>query len=196
MTFMLRDRPDGMVEIVLQHPVLIGIFPERDIAQRVCTFLEAEDFEVPDLADASDGAVAADLIALGDAAASAWETALSGVEKALSPAPAPPRTRTANLPVVIPDKPRPPVLIQPAPVQMTEDQISAAYLRIGGGEKIAVVAADYGLSMFQLRGMWANHKRRMQAHIAEGGQKPCALCKRQFTPSISHPDTCARCNHG
>ena len=30
--------------------------------------------------------------------------------------------------------------------------------------------------------------------VAEGGQQPCSLCAHPFTPSISNPDTCARCS--
>jgi hypothetical protein len=49
--------------------------------------------------------------------------------------------------------------------------------------------------MGQLRGIWAAHKSWMQKHIQEGGKIACSLCTRPFMPSISHPDTCARCSH-
>ena len=36
MTYTIRDRQDGMVEIVFSSPILIGIFPERDPAEKAC----------------------------------------------------------------------------------------------------------------------------------------------------------------
>jgi len=96
---------------------------------------------------------------------------------------------------VVPEKPRQPPILTPTAPDLTDEQIATAFRRIAEGEKLVVVAPDFGLTMGQLRGMWANHKRQLQKHIAEGGQVPCALCTKLFTPSISHPDTCARCSH-
>lgn len=66
---------------------------------------------------------------------------------------------------------------------------------VWGGEPIASVAPDFGLSPAQLRGVWGHHCKVMQRHLAEGGQVACKLCTKPFTPSISHPETCARCSH-
>jgi len=187
MTFMLRDRPDGMVEIVISTPVLVGIFPDRDVATRVLAFLEADGPDVPELAVSGFATAAADV---AEAEAEAMEAAEVALAK--SPRATP---RVANLPAVI-ERPRPPALLVPEPTRLTEDEKTIAFDRIMMGEKIATVASDFGVSHAQLRGMWSQHKRRLQAHLAEGGQQPCALCSKPFTPSISHPDKCARCSHG
>lgn len=190
MSYMLRDRPDGQVEIILTKPILIGIFPERDIAQRVCTFLQedAVDWHAEEPAAVADDARADDMIDPEEA-----ERALRAlVDKTRNP---PPPQPVRNLPVHVPERPKqPPILTPVAPVALTEDQKSAAFRRISEGEKIAVVAPDFGLTMHQLRGIWAAHKSWLQKHLAEGGQIACSLCTRPFVPSISHPDTCARCS--
>ena len=77
---------------------------------------------------------------------------------------------------------------------LTPEQTQQAFARIQLGDKIHDVAKDFGLTMGQLRGKWANSKRQLQKHLAEGGQQPCSLCAHPFTPSISNPDTCARCS--
>jgi hypothetical protein len=187
MTFMLRDRPDGMVEIVISKPVLVGIFPDRDIATRVRAFLEADGPEVPELAVSGFATAAADV-------AEAEAEALAQAEAALAEPPRFERRRT-TLPAVI-ERPKAPAILAPEPARLTDAQKARAFDRIMTGEKIASVAADFGISFTALRGMWANHKRQLQAHLAEGGQQPCALCQKPFTPSISHPETCARCSHG
>lgn len=189
MTFMLRDRPDGQFEIIISKPVLIGIFPDRDIATRVCALLESDDTDLPELAVSGFATAAAD-VAEAEATAAA-EAVLAEAPRPVS-RPAPP---VANLPVVI-DKPRPPAMLAPDPARLGEDDKARAFDRIMSGEKIAVVARDFGVTMSSLRAMWASHKSHLQKHIAEGGQQPCALCARPFTPSVSHPDSCARCSHG
>lgn len=101
--------------------------------------------------------------------------------------------RPALLPAVV-ERPTPPaVLPATCPPELTEAQIEAAFARIASGEKIAPVAADLGITMYSLRGMWAAHRRHMQKHIADGGQEECALFAKPFTPSVSSPDKCARC---
>lgn len=119
MSYVLRDRSDGQVEIIFSRPVLIGVFPERDMAERVRAFLKDDQPELPD------------------------------------------------------DR----------PAHFREAKADA-------GE----AATDLGLSVFQLRGMWANHRRQMQTYMAGSGQQPCQQCQRPFTPSISNPETCARCS--
>lgn len=189
MTFLLRDRPDGQVEIIIYRPVLIGIFPERGIAQKVCAFLqEDETYGLVDDAVAGFATAAADV-------SDAISEDLEGLAQKGSPTVRKPRASVRNLPAVVEEKPRAPAFFTPTPAMLTEAQREAAFRRIAEGEKIAVVAQKCGVTMGQLRGMWANHKRQMQQHLAEGGQIACALCTHPFTPSISHPDTCARCNH-
>lgn len=191
MTFQLRDRPDGQFEIIVSRPMLVGIFPDRDIASRVCAFLSAEDIEVPELAASGFATAAADV-----AATEAEALELAKIAETTPPRPRPVRARGTNLPAVVPDKPRAPAAIEhAAPARLTDEQLTAAFKRITDGEKISTIAPDFGLTFGQLRGIWGNHRRRMQAHIAEAGQKACVLCARAFTPSLMHPDTCARCSH-
>lgn len=64
MSYMLRDRPDGQVEIVLNNPILVGIFPERDTAQRVCAFLQADEPDLPVDEPANFAQAAADVRAV------------------------------------------------------------------------------------------------------------------------------------
>lgn len=196
MTYMLRDRPDGQVEIILTRPVLVGIFPKRDVARRVCSFLQDEAI---DWSSEEPAGVADIALVEPDDLPDADESRLRDLVEASRNTPAPPPTSpprpVRNLPAVVPEKPRQPPILTPKTPDLTDGQIATAFRRIAGGEKLVVVAPDFGLTMGQLRGMWANHKRQLQKHIAEGGQVPCVLCTRPFTPSISHPDTCARCSH-
>lgn len=187
MGYIVRDRTDGQVEIVLSRPVVMGVFPEREIADRVCAFLRDEQPQLADDEPAIFARGAAEKIA---------SAPLDLDEVADEIAPAPRHThRKMQLPAAAPEKPRAPAVSAPAPHTLSEDQIAQAFTRIQKGEKILSVAADFGLSMGQLRGMWANHKRQMQKYMAADGQQACRLCQRAFTPSISNPDTCARCSH-
>ncbi len=181
MTYMLRDRLDGQVEIILQQPILVGIFAERESAQRVCAFLSETALEMPEDQPA------------GFATATADVAELEAEIESLDPPVFMPSRR--NLPAIVPDKPSAPAFLKLAPTELTEDQREAAFRRISEGERLSDVAVDIGVGIAQLRGMWTGHKRRLQAHIAVGGQIQCKMCTKEFTPSISHPDTCARCSH-
>lgn len=187
MSYALRDRPDGQVEIIFSRPILVGVFPERDTAERICAFLKDDQPELPEALP----------INFREAKADAAEAETSDLSDLLRAAPKPVRKaarRRQSLPVA-PVRPVAPVQRSlEAPQDLTEEQVADAFARIQTGEKIPAVAMDFGMSMFQLRGMWANHKRQMQRFIADAGQQPCAHCQRPFTPSISHPDTCARCS--
>lgn len=200
MTYVLRDRPDGQVEIILSKPILVGIFPERDVAQRVCSFLQGAE---PDWTmDEPEGAGTAEPLTdhvddekrsadLGTHLRELIVTNRSKPRNLVSTHPTPVR----NLPAVVPERPIQPPILTPVAPHLTEEQKSSAFRRIVAGEKIAAIAPEFGLTMGQLRGIWAAHKSWMQKHIQEGGQIACSLCTRPFMPSISHPDTCARCSH-
>lgn len=199
MSYMLRDRPDGQVEIILTKPILVGIFPEREVAQRVCTFLREEAIEWPPVEEPASFAKAAADVAEAEAEAleAAGEAQLRELVEKNRPAPAPTRSPppVRNLPAVVEEKPIAPRFLTDAPVTLNPQQQSAAFKRIEEGDKLSAVALELGVGVPQLRGMWTGYKRRMQKHLAEGGQVACTLCKKPFTPSISHPDTCARCSH-
>ncbi len=202
MTYMLRDRPDGQVEIILTKPILVGVFPERNVAQRVCSFLQDGeiDWSVEEPEGVAGGDAAEDIVIETEELVDPGEIRLRElVERSRNvPAPAPrvgaPRP-VRNLPAVVQEKPVAPAFLTDRPVTLTDEQQEVAFRRIGEGEKVSVVAAEMGVGMPQLRGLWANHKRRVQKHLAEGGQIACAMCKKLFTPSLSNPDTCARCSH-
>lgn len=199
MTFMLRDRPDGQVEIIVERPVLVGIFPERETAEKVRAFLQAEDDEIPKnppLFSTTATTVVAETEGGGDDLLEALGR--DGLdENVVSVTPKRQRKAqgVANLPAVVEQPQAPVMFVHTPPVTLTDDQIAEAFSRLESGEKLAVVAQDLGISMNRMRGMWAHSRRMVQRHLAEGGQQPCTLCKKPFTPSISHPETCARCSH-
>lgn len=203
MTFMLRDRPDGQFEIVVNRPHVIGVFAERDYAQKVFLFLQDDDaFGQVEDAPAGFATASADV---AEAEAERFEVVM-GVAPITATAilvPSPPpepqprqdRRSRVQLPAEADIPTRTAQLVAVPPQHLTEAQISQAFDRIALGEKIGVVAPDFGLTFGVLRGMWANHKRRLQKHLAEGGQVCCVGCQKPFTPSISSPDRCARCSH-
>lgn len=191
MTIMLRDRPDGQVEVILNRPEVIGVMRDHDLAAQFIAFLTERD---PELKLAGDAVPLHEVAeSLDDIAAAA--DAADGV--ALKSAPVAQAQRKApkvQLPAVL-ALPSPPARRLPERLKLTEGQREAAFGRLGGGEPIASVAPDFGLSPAQLRGAWGHHCKVLQRHLAEGGQVPCKLCTKAFTPSISHPETCARCSH-
>lgn len=197
MTYMLRDRPDGQVEIVMMAPVTIGVFPKRDVGRHVCDLLnEARGEKVPPVvAQTFEDPVAA-LVLWGDAAAEALRQAGEAVAAALVIEDV--ALGTTDTPSATPpgrQEPQAPVHMRPDAAKLTEAQREAAFNRLTAGETLAAVALEFGLTMGQLRGMWAQHKRQMQKFYSSGGQDSCKLCGRAFTPSASNPDTCARCSH-
>lgn len=178
-TFSLEHRPDGSTVILLSRPVVIGTFPDADMARRVLNLLLLDE-AAPGLAAAMETPV---------------PVAVPPPPAAPVPQPVAPARPVANLPAVVSPRPTAPARLASALALLTEDQKSAAFRRIADGEKLAAVAADIGVPMNQLRGSWAAHKSQMQRHYAEGGQIACKLCTKPFTPSLTHPDTCARCSH-
>lgn len=188
MSYFLRDRPDGQVEIVLLHTVQVGLHPNWSAAEAARTFLKDEQPELPDDRPVSFCLAAKDVAeAEADDLSEILPAAAAPVRNAL--------TRGRNLPAVVKEKPQAPAQITPAlPRDLSDDEVQQAFARIQQGEKFHLVAPDFGLSMGQLRGMWANHRRQMQKHLAHGGQQPCRHCQRLFTPSLSNPETCARCS--
>ena len=195
MTLMLRDLPDGRVQISLASPLVIATVKDRDMASFVCAFVDADIAEFPDdLAEvpAADDDATVDLAAL--------EAALFPAADAGSVTETPKthrrsKRRGSNLPVVA-EVPRAPAKLAPAKLSLTEDQREAAFMRLGGGEPIAIVAQAFGVAQAQLRGAYGHHCKLIQRHLAEGGQQPCSLCQKPFIPSLTRPETCARCSHG
>lgn len=191
MTIMLRDRPDGQVEVILNRPEVIGVMRDHDLAAQFVAFLTERD---PELKLAGDAVPLHEVAESLDDIAAAADAADGVALKAAPAAQAPRKTGKVQLPAVL-ALPSPPARHQPERLKLTEEQRDAAFTRLGGGEPIASVAPDFGLSPAQLRGAWGHHCKMMQRHLAEGGQVACKLCTKPFTPSISHPETCARCSH-
>lgn len=171
MTYVLEDRPDGQVDILLLRPSLIGTFPDREMAGKVLRLLEADQTRQEQVAPRQE----------------CPPPQPEGVALTVPPV-------RALVPVAAP---RPmPVVVRPSPpkLNLTEAQLDRAFARIAEGEKLSAVAADLAVPFGQLRGVWARHCRMIQKHIADGGQQPCSLCQTPFVPSLTHPDTCARCS--
>ena len=184
MGYEIRDRSDGMFELVFAKPVLVGIFPERDGAEQYRTFLADQESELP-----VDEPASIDQ-ALKDVA----EVEADDLSE-IAPPPVRKSPLARNLPAVVPEKPKAPVqVVADSGASFTPEQRQEMFSRIHNGEKVIDVAKDFGISFGQLRGMWANHKRYMQKYMAEDGREPCLHCKRMFTPSLSNPYTCARCS--
>lgn len=182
MGYEIRDRADGMFELVFARPVLLGIFPERDAANQYRAFLNDQEPDLPEDQPASFGQALKDVAE----ATSDLDDAPPPVRKSAPP---------TKLPAVVPNKPKPPAQIRDdSAAGMSDEDTAKAFARVQQGEKLFDVARDFGVSGNSLRAKWAKHKRDLQKHMAEGGQQPCRLCMRLFTPSISNPDTCARCS--
>lgn len=185
MSYILRDRSDGQVEIIFSRPVLVGVFPERDVAQRICSFLSDDEIEPLDQ-QTSTPTTAPEELADNDT-----------LMDEFADAPRQHRRKPEGgmlLPAIV-ERPRAAVSQKAAIVNhLSDDEIAGAFARITAGEKIHAVADDVGLTMGQLRSMWANHKRNMQKFMAADGQQACSHCAKAFTPSLTNPNTCARCS--
>ena len=192
MSYILRDRPDGQFEIVISRPIVVGVFPERDTAEKIHVFLQADDPDVACAETTSCGQASRDVREAE--ADDLFDLDAEGGKPVVSVSDLPAVRKASKAPAVV-DKPRMAVQINQASYwPMSEEDTRIALARIQQGEKVVDVAKDYPVSMGQLRGKWANYKRNLQRYMAEAGPQPCRLCAREFTPSVSNPDTCARCS--
>lgn len=191
MTYQLRERPDGQIEIVVNRPTVIGVMTDHDMAKRFVAFLKEDEPELVEEEPPSFVRAAADVAdaAAEDEGISAFRdpgAAAKGVGEAM----------LRHLPAVV-DRPSPPARLPvTVPAELSEAEIEVALMRVAAGEKISDVAREVGMTMGSLRGRWAAHCRHLQSHIAEGGQENCVTCSKPFTPSITSPDKCARCAKG
>ena len=188
MSYYLRDRSDGQVEIVLFRTVQVGLYPNWSAAEDARTYLKDDQPELPDDRPVN----------FREARSDAAEAAALDLSELVPDEPKPVRKsvrgRSRNLPAVV-SQPRAPAQAAPAVShELTDDQLQQAFSRIQNGESLREIALDYGVSTFQLSGLWERHRRRMQKYMASAGQQPCRHCQRLFTPSISNPETCARCS--
>lgn len=190
MSYILRDRSDGPVEVLFFRPILVGLCDSWTEAEQLRVFLKDEHPELPDLPPVN----------FWEARKEEAEASALDLSDLATPAVAPVRKSAArcvrNLPAPV-SQPKAAVRkAAPAPVELTDDQLRHALGRIQQGDSLREVAQDSGVSMFELSTAWDRHRREMQTFMASAGQQPCKHCGRRFTPSISHPETCARCNHG
>lgn len=215
MAYQLRERPDGMVEIVINRPQLVGMFPDRAMAEKVFHFLAEEAIDWPVETVAAEADVVTDCDHIADDAAGApavfrhapvavvAEDEMGGDDEVIAIcddpvddagdgpqghplcqawAPATDAVRIGDAPA------------QPAGF-LTPEQRAEAFERLGSGARIAEVAPAFGVRLAVLRGMWAAHVKKTMAEVeARPGMVDCVLCGREFRPSASHPDTCARCS--
>lgn len=187
MSYYLRDRSDGQVEIVLLRTVQVGLFPDWSAAEEARAYLKDDEPELPENRPINyreakaDVAEAADLDLCEPAANEEERVRISHIRlNSVASVPAKPRA-APQLPALQPQK-------------LSEERLQAAFVRVQQGDDMRSIARDCGISLFQLSSLWDRHKRVMQKFMASAGQQPCAHCQRPFTPSISHPDTCARCS--
>lgn len=189
MTIALRDRPDGRVEILLMDPIILETVKNREMAKYISVMLGAEEVELPDCRPPSLVSAAADVAEAEAEARAEVEQEVLRRPRTIQPAPRAARALAEDED----ERPMPPAFVK-API-LPAEETAAAFARIQAGERIGAVAPDFGLTMAQLRAMWANNRRQLQKHIAESGKQPCTLCTRPFIPSVDHPDRCARCRH-
>lgn len=197
--FTIQDRADGHFEIMVSRQTLVGVFADRDVAEKVMVFLaDDEPVEVPVAPAVHSRVGPEDLAGPIDDLASVEESTVSDRKRThrdTRPKADGGIMSEFHAPTVVKHTPRPPVHCDLRLPKLTDAQKEEAFSRIRNGEKVSKVAPDFGVSMGQLRGMWAKECRDIQKHVAEGGQKSCSTCSTMFMPSQSSPDHCARCRH-
>lgn len=188
MSYYLRDRPDGQIEVLFFRPILVGLCKSWEDAEQVRVFLKDQPPELPDIRPPN----------FREAKADAAEAVAMDLSEILPEEPKPVRkpatARTRNLPAVV-SQPKAAVQAKPtSPRELSDEELQQAFSRIQHGESLREIARDCGVSPFQLSGLWDRQRRQMQTYMASTGQQPCRHCQRPFTPSISNPETCARCS--
>ncbi|MDO5648727.1 hypothetical protein [Paracoccus sp. (in: a-proteobacteria)] len=177
-----HSRPDGGVEVRQITETVIATFTDPAHAALFCAALTA-DYQ-PDAR-------------FFDHAGGRPDTAHAPI-----PAPAPdaaqnkpdtPPNRQARRDEMEDDRPRQP---PETTVQASDDELQWAFARIESGDKIQDIAAEKGWNWRSLRASWSRECQRRQKDVAASGTVNCTLCDREFTPSLSNPDTCARCAKG
>ena len=95
----------------------------------------------------------------------------------------------AHVPALV-EKPRQAVTMC---ADLPTEVMAPAFERLERGERLQAVAADLGVPWPSLRGAYAGYKSRRQREISRAGMSTCSLCSKEFMPSVTSPDTCARC---
>lgn len=178
MGYYMRDRPDGQVEIVLSNPILIGTFPDRAIARRVCELLQTDAIDWPEETRSSSATPAA-----------------ADISPEVSADHVAPRINITVTDAADPVAQRMPAMVAAAVdagVAQTQPDWEAMFARLEAGEPLTAVAVEYGVPMTSLRARWVARPRPGEG--SAGGQVNCSLCSRPFRPSLASPDKCARCS--
>lgn len=192
---------DGQFEIAQVTPVVIGRFTDQAIAVRVLEMLVKDaNAEITQKLEFPVLVVEAETPPKPDAPAPERPVTLK-------PAPLKP----------VPEKAKP---VTAKPVAWENAELEVAFARLKKGEKLQVVADDFGKSWTSLRSRWAGRKsaqakkaREEQvknlpaipastvttaiAAIGELKDQPnCNICGRRFTLTPENIDQCPRCSDG
>lgn len=193
MSYSLRDLPDGRVEMVLSQPVLIAIFPERRVAQRICTALDRDQAAAP----ASEASRQLEAPAKDEAMSSpkTLQQFRDLIESSrVQDAPTTMFRSVRNLTDATQDAGGDAQILTLHPRDLPDAQRERAFRRLACGEALSSVARDLRLRRDVLRVAWEAHKRSEQRLLAAQGQRECEACRRAFTPSLTRPSLCARCS--
>lgn len=223
MSYSLRVREDGQTEVLEHQAVVIGTFARPEHARHFYDWMTGSHLTVrkaPEPEIEAIGRLQAAIEELGEArppvVPGKTDIQFLGKTRPTAPeakAPAARHDRQAERDVSVPvavkdddvhapeappaatlpalaDKPRQAVTMC---ADLPAEVMAAAFERLERGEGLQVVAADLGVPWPSLRGAYAGYKGRRQREIARGGMSTCSLCSKEFMPSVTSPDTCARC---
>ncbi len=198
MQFKLQETDQGQFEIIQTLPVVVGVFPNQEMARKVFDFLVDDYMEAAP--EAKDKAPLQ--AALVDEQPPAMEPAKTK-PKLVEDVAAPPKLKRQPAKLKIPAAPKAAENSNVKPLAWTDDEIDAALIRIQAGERVKDVAASAGKSFGSLRGKWANFKRYNKIELAGALTKPeiddadrddCRLCGKSFRPTAESLDLCAGCS--
>lgn len=201
----IRARADGQTDVIEMREMVLGSFAETVHAEAFLKMLNGQIVVVSEALDEAGQPVTlkipqSTVQATGDSVELASpspqqieicpEQESSAEEAEPAQFPAPSRRAKRDDPGEEDHKPLPPPA---AKLDASPEDLKAAFGLIDGGAKLKEVAELYGWPWHSLRGLWANEVRHRQKEIASAGPVNCSICSREFTPSVSSPDLCARC---
>lgn len=196
MNYRLEENGDGAFQVLEIKPVVVGTFPDREIAKKFMDFLI--DGELDRINTPVPDPIRLELPA----------------PRTVPKEPKPQQSQKLSFNARQ-------ALLDP----WTEDELETAIERLKNGEKLAEVSAEYGKSLNALRANWAVfRKREQQAAQAEAksadarpglsenkaaikantsansgeqdGFATCSLCEREFRQTPESLEHCARCRDG
>ena len=218
-TYSLRVREDGQTEVVEHSAVVLGTFVRPEHARQFYDWMAGSHLTVrrapePEVAPAAPAANAPAASAFVPEPMTIRRLSVPVLVAEQQEVPVRPAQRRqagrdkAVPPVVVDDGEGAPENLPAAPARavverprqavtmcahLPEEVMAPAFERLERGERLQVVASELGVPWPSLRGAYAGYKGRRQREIARGGMSSCSLCSREFMPSVTSPDTCARC---